>query len=159
MLGGVVWIAFVAMRVPHWLEGAWALALLLFAALVLVPLALELATEQNDPDSVKVLVALTRLGQLPAALLLMWACTMPAGGWAVLVAVPWVIVRDGEGVAELQALPPGTRRARVRVERDLVLDSDRATAALEALGLAAGTGSTAPAARAGELYAVLDKIR
>lgn len=42
---------------------------------------------------------------------------------------------------------------------DLVLDSDRATAALEALVLAAGPGSTAPAARAGELYAVLDKIR
>jgi hypothetical protein len=92
MLGGVVWIAFVAMRVPHWQDGAWALALLLFAALVLVPLALELATDSSDPDGVKVLVALTRLGQLPAALLLMWACTMPAGGWAVLVAVPWVIV-------------------------------------------------------------------
>ena len=42
---------------------------------------------------------------------------------------------------------------------DLVLDSDRATAALEALGLAAGTGSAAPAARAGALYAVLDKLR
>lgn len=42
---------------------------------------------------------------------------------------------------------------------DLVLGNARATAALEAVGLTAGTGTAAPADRAGELYAVLDKIR
>lgn len=57
-----------------------------------------------------------------------WVALVPGGRVSVepeaRLAVPWVIVRDGEGVAELQALPPGTRRARVRVERDLVLDSE-----------------------------------
>jgi hypothetical protein len=42
---------------------------------------------------------------------------------------------------------------------DLVLGNARATAALEAIGLTTGTGTAAPAERAGELYAVLDKIR
>jgi hypothetical protein len=52
-----------------------------------------------------------------------------------------------------------TRAGTDPLPADLVLDSDRAATALEALGLAAGTGSAAPPARAGELYAVLDKIR
>lgn len=90
MVGAVAWIAFVAMRVTEVQHGAWALAMLLLAALVLVPLALELAAGDDERGGLAVLVALTRLAQLPAALLLAWACAKPAGGWAAILALPWV---------------------------------------------------------------------
>lgn len=92
MVGAVAWIAFVAVRVPAMQHGAWALAMLLLAALVLVPLALELAADDGERGTLAVLVALTRLAQLPAALLLAWACAKPAGGWAATLALPWVTV-------------------------------------------------------------------
>lgn len=90
MIGGVAWIAFVALRVPHLQHAEWALALLLLSALVLVPLALELANDEDERGGVAVWVALTRLAQLPAAFLLVWACVKPAGNWAAVLSLPWV---------------------------------------------------------------------
>ncbi len=94
MFGGVAWIVAIAFLMPSFdlHHAAWAHGLLLLAALVLVPLALELATEKGERDAILLLVALTRLAQVPAALLLVWSCTRPAGGKTALLALPWVIV-------------------------------------------------------------------
>ncbi len=90
MIGGVAWAAWVAWQVPHLQHAVWALALLLLAALVLVPLALELTNDEDDRGGIAVLVALTRLGQLPAAALLVWACGKVPGTTAALLSLPWV---------------------------------------------------------------------
>src|SRR5262245_57440096 len=42
LVGALAWIGFVAFRVPGLVDATWATALLLFAALVLVPIALDL---------------------------------------------------------------------------------------------------------------------
>lgn len=92
MAGGVAWVGWVAWRVPGLEHGVWAQALLLFAAFVLVPLALELADDRNEVGRVVWWVAWTRVGQLPAALLLAWSCVLPTGGGAAIAALPWVVV-------------------------------------------------------------------
>ena len=48
MAGAAVWIGFVVLRAPDPQASSWAHALLLFAALVLVPLALELFAEMGE---------------------------------------------------------------------------------------------------------------
>ena len=92
MVGCVVWVALVALRVPNPEHGVWAHALLLLAALVLVPLALELTDEAADRGQIAWLVAWTARLQLPAALLLAFAVALPAGDAAALAALPWVVV-------------------------------------------------------------------
>lgn len=92
MAGGVVWMAWAAWHVPGLQHGAWAQVLLLFAAFVLLPLALELMDDRNESGRVVWWVAWTRVGQLPAALLLAWSCALPAGVVAVLAALPWVVL-------------------------------------------------------------------
>jgi hypothetical protein len=47
---------------------------------------------------------------------------------------------------------------RVPITADQLLRSDAAVAALEALGLAPGTGTPAPLAQAGEVYAIREKV-
>lgn len=90
MVGAVVWMLFTVLRVPDPHHGAWAQALLLLAALVLVPPALELAAKDDERGRVAVLVALSRVAQLPAALLLVLAYGLQPGGGAALASLPWV---------------------------------------------------------------------
>ena len=55
LVGALGWGGFVYARVPRLSDGAWAHALLLFAVLVLVPLALDLfrdVDEANAPRAV-----------------------------------------------------------------------------------------------------------
>ena len=91
-VGGVAWLLFAGLGGADPQGAAWVQVLLLLAALVLVPMAVELAADERERGNLAVLVALTRLGQLPAALLLLWACALPPGGWAALAATPWVCV-------------------------------------------------------------------
>ena len=63
MAGGVVWMAWAAWHVPGLQHGAWAQVLLLFAAFVLLPLALELMDDRNESGRVVWWVAWTRVGQ------------------------------------------------------------------------------------------------
>lgn len=118
--GGVVWAAWTAWRVPSFQHGAWAQAMLLFAALVLVPLALELTDDQDEAGRAVWWVAWTRVAQLPAALLLAWACGLPAGGVAALAALPWVVVCGMIATAGwLRARHGGWRRSFDRLCGDL----------------------------------------
>lgn len=90
MTGAAVWIGFVVLRAPDPRAGAWAHALLLFAALVLVPLALELFVETGETGAPVRLLRVAELAQLPAALALAVACALEPGALAATAALPWV---------------------------------------------------------------------
>lgn len=89
-VGGVVWVAFLALQVTSLRDDAWAQALLLFAALVLIPLALGLFADEEAPAvSVRLLNGAERL-QLLAGLFLAAACWLPRGPVAGILTLPWV---------------------------------------------------------------------
>ncbi len=90
-IGIGVWGAFVVMRVADLRGGAWAQALLLFAALVLVPLALELFEEKEETGPAPRLLAIARAVQLSAAVFLAIAFSLAPGTWAAIAALPWVL--------------------------------------------------------------------
>lgn len=92
---------------------AWTHILLTFAALVLVPLALDLLTERNDAARAATFLGWVRLAQFPAAVLLMLACWLQAGLWAALLALPWL------GVTGLLAAAGALRIWRHGVARPL----------------------------------------
>jgi hypothetical protein len=88
LVGVVAWSVFVVARVADLRGEAWSQALLLFAALVLVPLALELlADDEEAPPAARGFKVVSRV-QLPAGLLLGLACWLPPG----LAALPWALL-------------------------------------------------------------------
>jgi hypothetical protein len=89
-IGTAVWAGFVFFRVSSLGGDAWAYALLLFAALVLVPLALELFVDEEESPLAMRWFAWANSVQLPAAMLLTLAYWMPPGKLATAAAVPWV---------------------------------------------------------------------
>lgn len=110
-VGGVVCSAFAILRTagPH--DPAWVQAGLLFAALVLVPLALGLLAEP-DADELSVrLLALARALQLPAGLALAVACWLERGALAFAAALPWMVFTGVlAGAGFLRAQKGGVRR-------------------------------------------------
>ncbi|MEO6244024.1 MAG: YndJ family transporter, partial [Opitutaceae bacterium] len=88
-VGVVGWIGSVALRAPDPEGGAWALALLLFAALVLVPLALELFAEPGETGAPARLLGRATQAQLPAAFALAVSCWLAPGWLAAAFALPW----------------------------------------------------------------------
>ena len=74
---------------PNILAGEWASLLLLLAALVLVPIAAELAQDSTDPAWLAPLWRAFRWLAFPAALLLGFAVLRPSGTGALLLALPW----------------------------------------------------------------------
>ena len=90
LAGGVVWLGFLAVGRPDLRGDAWAHALLLFAALVLVPLALDLIAELNDARRTAQWLGWSQMGQLPAAVLLAMACGLQPGIVAAGLAMPWL---------------------------------------------------------------------
>lgn len=91
-IGGVAWLAFVLMHGRDLRAEAWPHALLVFAALVLVPLALELFHDDEEPPQIVRWFSWVRVAQLPAALLLVLACGRPPGALALAAALPWAAV-------------------------------------------------------------------
>lgn len=89
IVGVLAWLAFVLVRVPGWRDGAWAHALLLFAALVLVPLALRLFRDTDEAATPAAWLGWVERLQLPAALALVGACVLPPGALAAAAALPW----------------------------------------------------------------------
>lgn len=90
--GAAVWAAFAFTRVNDLRTEAWAHALLLFVALVLVPPALELLADDEEPPETAHLFARLRLAQPPAALLLAVSCWLQPGRLAIALALPWALV-------------------------------------------------------------------
>jgi hypothetical protein len=92
IIGAIGWGGFVFARVPNVRDGAWAHALLLFAALVLVPLALELFRDAAESATTARWFSWMERVQLPAALSLLVAYWLPAGAIAAAAALPWVML-------------------------------------------------------------------
>jgi hypothetical protein len=91
-VGALVFAGTVFFRVPNFYHAAWAEALLMLAALVIVPLVHDLVAD--DADGLlerRLLTAATRL-QLPAALLLVFAYAGGPDGRMALRAGPWACV-------------------------------------------------------------------
>ena len=89
-MGALAWAGFVAARVTGMRDGSWAHALLLFAALVLVPLALDLFRDAEETKTIARWFAWIERLQLPAGLLLLVACWLAPGISAAAAALPWV---------------------------------------------------------------------
>ena len=90
--GALAWGGFVYARVPRLSDGAWAHALLLFAVLVLVPLALDLFRDTDEANVPARWLAWIERLQLPAALALLVACWIPPGALAAAAALPWIAI-------------------------------------------------------------------
>jgi hypothetical protein len=109
LLGGVVWLAFVWKRVGDLKQESWAHALLLLAALVLVPAALELIEDKKRPASR--LQRWLAMSLFPAALLLTAAYLRDAGSWfSALAATPWVFLCLATAVRGVRGLIEGRGR-------------------------------------------------
>lgn len=92
LLGALTFVISTWMRVPHLLHAAWAEALLMFAALVIAPLLLDLVADDADgPLTRRLLTAVARL-QLPAAILLVLAYARGPDLRMALRALPWTCV-------------------------------------------------------------------
>lgn len=109
ILGGIGWVAFVATRGAD--AAGWAQTMVAFAALVLVPLALDLFAEADESGFPARGLQLARSGQLPASLLLGASCWLPAGTPAAILALPWL------GLAGLLAAVGVQRLRRDRFRR------------------------------------------
>lgn len=92
VIGAVAWMAFVLAARTSPAGPAWTHVLIMLAALVLVPLALDLVAEKRDTGKIGRAMTWARAAQLPAAALLAFACGMKPGLWALLVAAPWAAV-------------------------------------------------------------------
>lgn len=86
-VGAGVWLGVSAVTVADLRGFSWSSSLLVFAALVLVPLILDLVHDATDGPW---LDGLARL-QFPAALLLVPASLLPPGWLAVMLAAPWIV--------------------------------------------------------------------
>jgi len=89
--GAAAWFAYLGFTARPWGGDTWAQALLVFHALVLVPLALDVLVERRDDmgAQVKGLGRAQRL-QFPAALFLAAAFWLPPGWPALAAALPWM---------------------------------------------------------------------
>lgn len=90
LVGALAWIGFAGARVPRLGDGAWTNALLLFAALVLVPLALVLFRDSDESEACDRWFDWSEKLQLPAALALLIACWLTPGAVAAVASLPWV---------------------------------------------------------------------
>lgn len=112
-VGAVTWVGFMALRQPGWRDGAWAHALLLFAVLVIVPLAIELLRDDPATEKAPRRFSWLERGQLPAGIVLGVACWLPPGTLSALAALPWVALTG------LMASIGFTRIRRGGLRRDL----------------------------------------
>jgi hypothetical protein len=97
--GGALWVVVTVWRVPNVLHPAWAHAILLFAALVIAPLLLEILARDENGSSAQEEVGSGRqswpffrwacLAQFPAALILVVACLRGESGFAAVLVLPW----------------------------------------------------------------------
>lgn len=120
-LGGVLWLGYLAVARPTPFDPAWPHALLLLAALALVPLGLALADDREaaglSPRSER-LLGWAAAGQLPAAACLAVAYARGQGTMAALLALPWLAFATTVAAA-------GIVRFRAHAERriaDIVTD-------------------------------------
>ena len=113
LFGAAAWIVFAALRVRDLRHDAWGHALLLLAALVLVPLVLDLVGERNDDRRAAAWLGRARRFHFAAAVGLLASCLLPTGALAGALALPWL------GFTGMLAYVGAVRMARHRFARPL----------------------------------------
>jgi hypothetical protein len=122
LIGAIACLGFVVLRVPTLQHEAWTHALILFAALVLLPLALDLFTERNDAPQVARWFGWLRVAQMPAAAMLAISCWLSSGVLAAALALPWLICTAlAAGIGVTRALRHGWARPLGRLCADVAL--------------------------------------
>lgn len=91
-IGAICWCVFTYFTVHNFKHGPWAEALVLLAALVLMPMTWCLARDFDDKGWAERLWKFDLHLQLPAALLLVPAFWLPRGTQAMLCALPWFLM-------------------------------------------------------------------
>jgi len=91
-IGAAAWCAFAYFSVSSLHDGRWAEAMLLLAALVLMPMAWTLVRDFEDTGWAARLWRFDLQVHFPAALLLVFAFLLPPGPGALLCALPWAAV-------------------------------------------------------------------
>lgn len=84
--GAIIWIAYTLAESPRAQDNTWTYLLITFAALIILPLLLEVMLAGDRTR----LAGWTLALQLPAAILLAVAFHFPAGAIAAFCALPWV---------------------------------------------------------------------
>lgn len=93
LCGLLAWAGLSLPAVTHLLHGSWAHAILTFAALVVMPLLLEIIPPDRTAPFLSTLLLRPAVAlQLPAALLLAIAFRLAPGVWATLLTAPWAAV-------------------------------------------------------------------
>lgn len=87
LLGGLAWLAIGATLWPEWV-----VMILLFAPLVCIPLGLALLIDQEEQGRVSRLWLPLTLAQPIGAVALVASFATPAGWFAALLALPWLLV-------------------------------------------------------------------
>ena len=122
LVGALAWGGFVFMRVPRLSDGAWAHALLLFAALVLVPLALPLFPDADEAATPARWFSWIERLQFPAALALFVAYWIEPGPIAAAAAIPWMgLTSLAAAVGVWRIWQEGLRRELDGLSRDAAL--------------------------------------
>jgi len=91
-LGALIWIIYCGVTIRSLHDGGWAHALLLLAALVVVPVGFGLIRNIGAIASEDWCRSKAEVLQFPAALLLVASCSIPVGIWSALTAIPWTVV-------------------------------------------------------------------
>lgn len=121
-VGAAIWLGYILIQKPVPRGEGWSHAVLLLAALVLVPLALDLVWVDDEYNRLARLPRWTRAAQLPAALLLALSCALSAGGLAAVAASPWVAFCGLVAISGcLQATQEGGRRPLDRLTGDIAM--------------------------------------
>lgn len=106
--GVVVWCGWALTKMPNLHHGAWAEALVVLAALVLVPMVIEVADGRARNATARQALGWAARWQLPGALLLAVSFGLEPGVGAVLLAGAWVgalAMLAGSGAVELWRSP------------------------------------------------------
>jgi len=92
LIGFVAWLGFVVAARTTPMSDRWTDVLLTFAALVLVPLVLDLVVERRDTGQIASAMRWATMLQLPAAACLALAFGLRPGLLALFAALPWMVV-------------------------------------------------------------------
>lgn len=90
IVGTLIWLVVLAILRPALTDRVWAEAILMFAALVLFPLAMRLVAIDHTLADLRLRRVIDRL-QLPSALLLGAALLQDPGLLAAVLALPWLL--------------------------------------------------------------------
>jgi hypothetical protein len=108
VVGAAVWSVFVLWTVPNVHHGAWAEALILFAALVLMPLVIEIADGPARAHGARQLLGWAARLQLPGALILLIGFRLEPGVAAMASAGLWsavLLTMAASGAVQLWKAP------------------------------------------------------